>query len=183
MRKNWTERETKYLESYYESRSVEYIAKKLGRSIPSVKHKAQQIGLNSYASDSIRLKTLANCFCVDSRVVHRWMEKYGLKMKTESHGKRTMYSIYVKDFWEWAEKNRQVIQWSKYQVGSLIPEPDWVSDEVRAYKKVKHRSRITESDIFTIEKLLKNGKNYRQIAEEIGRTYNSVKHIAYNYNI
>ena len=94
-RKKWTEQEISYIDKFYEKRGVPYLAKKLKRTEASVKHKAQSLGHNAYAPEDLYTRTLAKCFHCDSRVIIRWMDKYGLKYYSVQRGKASCKLIEV----------------------------------------------------------------------------------------
>lgn len=71
MRREWTEWEMQYLEKKYLKQPISVTAKRLGRSVESVKQKASRMGLNRYM-DILSAKPLARCFGVDISVVIRW---------------------------------------------------------------------------------------------------------------
>lgn len=184
MRREWTNEEVRYLERCYERTSADAIAKKLNRTVASVKHKAQKLGLNTYVSDFIRGKALAQCFNSDILVVHRWREKYNLPMKSEKHGQLVFYKISNDDFWKWAETHKEVVPWHKYDRYSIPPEPKWVEQAIRdSMSKKRYRQKVTTTDIMNIRSLLRQGYSYKEIAVQIGRSYDSVKHIVYAHKL
>ena len=89
MGRKWTEKEVEYLEKFYEKRGVDYIAKKLDRTLYSVKRKAQKLGHNAYVCEDLYVRMIARCFNCDSRVVKRWIDHYELPCRTEKRGQAT----------------------------------------------------------------------------------------------
>lgn len=177
MRREWTENEINYMEKRYVSQPVEQTAKALNRSVYSVKRKASRLRLIHYANENLSAKTISRCFNSDVSVVIRWINKFELPAKSMSVGGQTKYSIDAEQFWKWAEKNKEIINWSKYEDKSLLPEPDWVKESKRNYANPKHRTRITEQDRTQVKMLLKKGYTYPMIAKEMGRTYDAISHI------
>lgn len=175
MRREWTELEEKYLKRYYLYHPSEVIAKKLDRSIYSVRRKAAKMGLNHYV-DQLNAKTLAQCFNCDISVILRWIEKHRLPARKVVCKNQTRYSVSPRDFWQWAENHKKLINWARYEQKSILPEPEWVKEEVRNYKTPMSRQKYTEEEKEKIRFLLKKGMNYRQISKEIGRSYYSVVH-------
>ena len=179
MRKQWTTEEIDYLEKKYEKTSAEFIAKKLGRTVNSVKRKAQNLGLNTYVTEVLRAKTLAKCFNSDVSVVIRWIEKLGLPARVEKHGRLTMYGIDYNKFWNWAKLHQGEIPWYKYERHSVNPEPDWLENAiVRSIDRSKYRTPITERELSVMRALVRSGKSYEEVAKCCGRTYYSVNHLA-----
>jgi DNA-binding CsgD family transcriptional regulator len=172
----WTEEEVEYLEKYFEKYSSNTMAFKLKRSINSVRRKAQSIGLNAYVCEDLHVKTLANCFSCDSRVVNRWLE-HGLPYKSITKGKKTFKLISIKKFWKWAETNQEMIPWQKYERLSILPEPKWLNETIKNCENKNNRKPITPYEIHQVIRMKKLGKSNEEIAKELGRTVESVKHI------
>lgn len=176
MRKEWTEYEVQYMERRYLLQPVEKTAKSLNRSVSSVKHKAAKMGLNHY-TDSFNGRTIARCFNVEFSVVKRWIEKFDLPCKKVVCSNQTRFLIDVETFWKWAENNKDIINWSKYNKESMLPEPNWLKEEIENYKNPKSRSRFTQQEIITIKGMLHKGLRYKEIAEHMGRSYYSINHL------
>lgn len=176
MRREWTEWEVRYLEKKYVGQPVERTAKKLNRTINSVKRKAANMNLNHY-TDSLSAKVVARCFGVDISVVIRWINKFHMPCKKVVCGNQTRYLIESEKFWKWAENNKGIINWSKYEIQSLLPEPDWLRETIRNYSTPNTREKYTDDDIVKIRVLLSKGLSYSEIARETGRTYYGINHL------
>ena len=179
MRREWTEQEERYMEMHYIYQPIEKTAKALNRTIESVKRKAARMKLNHYTS-FYNAKTLAKCFNSDVTVVLRWIQKFNLPARKVVCETQTRYLINPEKFWKWAEERKEIINWSKYEIGSVLPEPDWVKNEKRNYNQYRSRERFTEKEISTIKGLLRRNLSYREIAEIVGRSYYSINHICRN---
>ena len=59
----------------------------------------------------------------------------------------------------------------------MTGEPEWVLTEKNNYKPGKSRSRWTQQEILMVRSLLRKGKSYKEIASEMGRTYDSISHL------
>ena len=176
MRREWTDWEVKYLEKKYVGQSVERTAERLNRSIASVKRKAARMNLNHY-TDYLSAKVVARCFGSDVSVVIRWIDKFGMPCEKRSFGSQTRYFIDTDKFWKWAENNKNIINWSKYEIQSLLPEPDWLRETIRNYSTPNTREKYTDDDIVKIRVLLSKGLSYSEIARETGRTYYGINHL------
>lgn len=177
MVRNWTKQETEYLEKFYEKRGVSYIAKKLNRTVHSVKNKARTLGLNAYICEDLYVRTIARCFNSHPRVINRWIEKYGLPYKTVQRGAFTCKLISADKFWKWAMNHKELIPWERYEKSTILPEPEWVKEAIKAYAVKNHRKRVTplEEQYVVLQK--RQGKSFEQIAKELDRTVDSVKHM------
>ena len=177
--KPWTEKEVAYLEKMYYKHGTDYIAKKLHRTITSVRKKAANLGYNAYVNDMLYISTIAKCFSCDVSVIHKWIDKHGLPSKNIQRGEITCRLVKVEDFWIWAKTHQDLVPWFKYEPQSLLPEPSWINDVVKEdYKKRnKHRKRISVNEVNMIASLRKQGYTYKQIASQMGRTKESIRHI------
>ena len=173
----WTQEEISYLEKWYEKRGTDYIAKKFNRTEYSVRRKAQSLGLNAYVCYELYVKTIANCFNCDSRVINRWIDKYNLSCRIVQRGQATCKLIDVKKFWKWTENNKDIIPWQKYELHSILPEPDWLKETIRNNKIKNNRKPITSIEKTRVVNMRNKGKTFKEIAVELNRTVDSVKHI------
>lgn len=180
-RRNWTEQEEAYIDKFYEKRGVSYLANKLNRTEISVKRKAQSLGHNAYVCEDLYIKTIARCFHCDSRVITRWIDKFGLPCRIVQRGQATCRLIDPKTFWKWAFEHQDLIPWAKYERLSILPEPEWVKEAIKGYEKKNDRKRISSHEISTVVYYHKNGYTYKEIASILHRTEDSVKHIWRKY--
>lgn len=143
MRREWTEKEESYMYAKYLNQPVEKTAKFLGRSEVSVKRKAAKLGLNHYL-DNLGAKAIAKCFGCDVSVVLRWIEKFNLPAKKIICHNQIRYDIDSEKFWKWAKEHKEIINWSRYELDSLAPEPGWVKEVKAAYNEKNSRKRFSE---------------------------------------
>ena len=176
-----TKQEEEYIHKFYEKRGVSYLAKKLNRTEASVKRKAQSLGHNAYICEDLYIRTVAKCFNCDSRVITRWIEKFGLACRVVQRGKMTCRLIDPKVFWKWASEHKDLIPWSKYERLSILPEPEWVKESIKEYEKKNNRKHITDIEILYVVNYKKKGYSYKYIASELQRTEDSIKHIWRKY--
>lgn len=174
-RRKWTEREEKYLESKYLYQSVEITAKRLKRSKSSVKKKAAKLCLNK-SCDIFSAKQLAKVFNSDVSVVLRWIKKFDMPHDSIDINGTIRYDIDLKKFWKWAGDHKDIINWSKYECGTLALEPEWVRKEKMYYEYSNTRKKWTDEDLRRAKVLLRLDKTQKEIARELGRTQNGVAH-------
>ena len=67
-------------------------------------------------------KLLSTLLRTEIRSVKRWIIKIWITIKERNHGTHYTYYIDAEDFWKWAEKHKDTINWSKYELKSLVPE-------------------------------------------------------------
>lgn len=143
--KRWTEEEIEYLENWIGRSSLGNIAKRLGRTFKSVEFKATELGIGDSLGQTGMLtkNELARFLKVCPKTVSRWIEKYGLKAKKlRPRRKRYYIMIDVEDFWEWAEQNKEKIDFGRIERYSLLPEPEWFElERKRDLKNIPRRKR------------------------------------------
>lgn len=176
MRRAWTEQEEQYMLKKYVRQPIKRTAQKLNRTETSVKRKAAQLGINKHM-DLFGIRTFAKCFGVDNSVVLRWVQKFKMPVTNYRFDNRNHYDIDLDEFWQWAKEHKELINWSKYECGSLALEPDWIRSEKQMYATPMTREKWTKSDLQKLRSLLRLKKTYAEIATEMGRTYNSIIHI------
>lgn len=177
MRKRWTKEEEEYLEKKYASQPIETTARRLHRTVNSCAMKASKMGLTHY-QEYLTASELAKCFNSDPKVVVRWINKFDMPArKIKAYKNVNHYEIDPIKFWEWAENNKEIINWSKYEIGSLLPEPEWVMKAKIEFKTPKHRTRFTDLEKNQIKAMMTRGISYKDIAIELGRTHDSIMHV------
>ena len=177
----WSEDEILFLNRYYETRGAAYVAKKLHRSLNSVKRKAQREYLNTYINEFLSMKQIANAFQCDCTVVHSWIDKFELPMKQLKFKSYTQYRITPEQFWQWAKFYKSMIPWRNYKRYSILPEPKWLSYEIQQDFDNRHREKISIYDVNYVIRKRQNGMTFASIAKNLNRTENSVKHIWRKY--
>lgn len=181
-RRSWTKQEEAYMERMYEKQSAAETARKLKRTVVSVRKKARALGLNAYASEYCNASAIAECFQVDVEVIRRWIEKLHLPaqkilLNTKRDERQVRYLIDAHAFWKWAEEHRDKINWSRYIPLSLPPEPQWVEKERENCNKPRHHQPVTPAERMEIRMMIRTGKTYEEIAKKLGRTRDGISHI------
>lgn len=176
--RTWKAGEVAYLARVYLRQPVEKTASDLKRTKTAVHLKAHKLGL-SY--EFLTAQVIADCFHIDSDAVKRWVDKLNLKSIKTPYKSGYRYYIKIEDFWEWAYENRGKINWSKYELKSLLPEPEWVKKEKQNCLVKKSHDKITGIEIMKIKNMRKKGITYKNIALELGRTEYSIYYIKRKY--
>lgn len=180
--RNWTKEEIEYLESKWGVISIPGIAKALNRTVSAVKNKAQRLGLSRHihSGEYITLNQLMNALGRTggtSYTVNQWLDK-GLPVKTRRSINMKYKIIYIDDFWEWAEKNRMLIDFSKVEENILGKEPDWVKQQRKAdYAAAKYKKTPwTKYEDDLLKSLLKSYQyTYRELSIRLKRTEGAIK--------
>lgn len=151
--KNWSAEDLEYLNERWGEVSIPRMAQQLGRTETAVMTKARKLGLGTFleSGDYISLNQLLHA--VTGGQFHQyqtksWVENRGLPVHNKRRLSGYVRVVYLDEFWEWAEKNRSFIDFSKLEPLSLGEEPAWV-DEQR--KKDHAAYAIQRKDAWTSE--------------------------------
>lgn len=176
MRRRWAIEEEEFLKEHAGLKSIESLAARLGRTVTSVevKMKRLKIGNTKEQSGFLTRGRLAELLGVDRTMVKYWCEKYGLPYKKRKTKKsRTFFFIDPMEFWDWANLNREKIDFSRLEKNSIPPEPEWI-DGLRCEKKqITYHTWTKEEESYLKEQVIQKKQIYL-IAKELNRSYCSV---------
>lgn len=133
----WTAEDEAQLAELWGYFSIDTIAKRLDRTVNAVKVRVNRLGLPPFllSGDYVTLNLLMNCMTgtnVKSYQLKSWVENRGLPVHTQRRSKGySVRVVYLEEFWEWAEKNRSFIDFSKLEPLALGKEPEWVPEQRR----------------------------------------------------
>ena len=183
-REKWTQEDDDYLQDKWGTVSIPGIAKHLGRTEAAIMNRVQELGLSpwlesgSYISFNQLYKAL---FGSNSHSYQRksWIEGRGFPIHYKKRGKCSYKVVYLEEFWEWAEKNRSFLDFSKMEPLALGEEPPWVAEQ---RKKDFHAFRLQRKDPWTPEEdeklktLLKQHKyGYKELSEMLHRSAGAIQ--------
>lgn len=183
--RRWTQEDIEFLEDKWGVMSIEGIAKKLDRTYDSIKNKSQRLGLGDPLThlDGITISQLSLMLNVHYGILRNWIDKYDMPVRRKRFAKKNqvMYVNYY-DFWKWAEKNKQMLDFARLDRFSLGPEPNWVdekrrADEIRLLHRPKpHNTPWSNEDDGKLKWLLeRNRYTYPEISDELKRSEGAIK--------
>ncbi|MBT2722293.1 hypothetical protein [Bacillus sp. ISL-46] len=183
--KTWTTDEVNCLEEIWGTVSIKGIANKLGRTVTAVKLKASRMGLIDprFAFEGITVNQLALAINVSYGILKNWIKIYEFPAKKKVFCKKNKVLIVsYADFWKWAEKNKQMIDFSRVEKNMLGPEPKWVEEKRNADFIKARKIRKSHNHAWTIEEdnILKGMLSaykytYPEIAQRVNRSEGAVK--------
>lgn len=143
--KSWSFEEEEYLKEAWGKTSLASICKHLDRSEHSVLIKKHRLGLGAARDCNCKYITLNSLLTAlygrnDTRGHYyeayvRFPKLLKIYMIPQPRVKRRC--IKLSEFWEMAEKNRHLFDFSKLERFALGPEPDWVEEQRRIDGKTK----------------------------------------------
>jgi hypothetical protein len=183
--RSWTNEDIQYLQDSWGTVSIKGIAKTLDRSVNAVKLKAQRIGLIDprFSFEGITVNQLAAALNITYSLLKHWIELYDFpaKKKVFCQSSRVLVVQYS-DFWKWAEKNKQMIDFSKVEKNILGPEQFWVTEKrdadfikKRKIKKSNNHPWTADEDNILKGMLKAFRYTYPEISQRINRSEGAIK--------
>ncbi|MEK4031199.1 helix-turn-helix domain-containing protein [Pseudobacillus sp. FSL P4-0506] len=182
MSRGWTAEDVTELKEHIGTYTLATIAKNMDRSVTALEVKMKRLGISSTKLQTGFITTgeLARILHVNRRTVKCWIKNHQLShIKKVTRSIRTFYFIDPVAFWEWAEQNKDKVQFSNIAPHALPPEPEWVGKErmkEHTYKLTKKRSYqiwTTKEDEQLLE-MRKKGMIYKDIGQILNRSSVSV---------
>ena len=134
--KAWSKEEEDYLAEKWGTVSVRTIAKKLGRSENAVIVRKNRMGLGAFLESGEyitwnQLHIALGMGKSDSYKMISWVKNRGFPIHTKRVNNNSFRVVYLEEWWEWAEKNRDLLDFSKFEENTLGEEPQWVKEKRR----------------------------------------------------
>ena len=148
----WTKEEETLLSDLWGTESLETIAKKLNRTISSIKNKAFLLGLgpvieNNY--NGLTIKDISDLLGVNINTVSVGWIALGLKYKVQKISKSKSYRyVEIKDLYKFLEANQNIWDSRNLEKNILGAEPEWL-------KEKRIRDKLLSSGEFNIGNLTK----------------------------
>ncbi|MBS4174240.1 hypothetical protein [Bacillus sp. FJAT-49736] len=176
-RRSWTEEEIRFLKENVGRMKIETISGKLDRSEGSILSKMKRMGIGYTKNQTGHLSThqLAQLLSVDRNTILGWMKRHGLKYtKKVTRSTKSFYFIDPIDFWDWADRNRGKVDFSKIEYNAIAPEPEWVKQE-RNSKKEEHYKVWSVKEERELEMMVLSGYSLNEVAQRLSRSKISVQ--------
>ena len=182
--RTWKPEEEDYLMEKWGQISVPAIAKKLNRTTNAVKVKAQRLGLGAVlmAGEYVTLNQLLLAVNGGSSSygykMKSWVENRGLPVHTKKVNRCSFRVVYIEELWEWAERYRSFIDFSKMEPLALGEEPGWVAEQRKkdfeAYA-IQRKDPWGEDEDSRLKMLLsKHRYSWAEISEMMHRSHGAI---------
>lgn len=182
--RNWTPEEKTYLSDNWGTLSMSTLMAKLNRSRNAILVMARRLSLGpfleggEYVTFNQLLKTLGYGGG-SGYLMKSWVKDRGFPLKYKRVDQNRFKVVYIDDFWEWAERNQDLLDFSKFEENALGKEPDWV--KVKRKNDFQHRLKIktdpwTPAEDEKLKRLLKQQKyTYLELSKILGRTSGAIQ--------
>lgn len=185
MKRNWTAEEEEYLRENWGRVTVPGIAKALGRSVDAVKARVTRLGLGPYLEngDYVTFNQLLIAVCGTNAgggyKLKSWVENRDFPVHNKRRDKTVIRVVYLDEFWEWAEKNRSFLDFSKMEPLALGAEPDWVAEQRRkdfeAYALQRKDAWTSEEDSRLVMLVKQHKYTYAEISDMMHRSCGAIQ--------
>lgn len=181
--RSWSAEEIAYLEEKWGVTSIPAIAKKLNRSINSIKCKAQKLGLGRFYHQGEYVTLHQLIIAIGQKQNYSYLnerlERDGFPIKYKTMINDKVKVVYIEDFWKWTKDNQTKIDFSKFEENSLGPEESWVKDK-RKLDKAKNREYKTtpwtiQEDRRLEQELNKYKYSYIELSKMFNRTEGAIQ--------
>lgn len=184
MGKPWTQEEETYLAESWGHVTVAGIAAHLGRTENAVIVRVNRLGLPPYfeSGDYVTLNALFNALYgrnVNTYHLKSWVNDRGLPIHNKKRRKCSARVVYLDEFWEWAEKNRSFLDFSKMEPLALGKEPAWVEEQRHKDFKsnaIQRKDPWTPDEDSRLKALLKLHRyGYAELSEILNRSEGAIQ--------
>jgi hypothetical protein len=164
-------------------RKLAWIARQLNRPVDGIRVQMIKMGLGDFNQEAgtYTASGLGRIIGVSATTVARWIEQKGLrgKKRTRFSGvsqTNIWYHITIEDFWKWAFKHQDLVDFTKIEIDSLPPEPEWVEPvrRVQFTKGPKQKLYTTDEDS-RLWSCYMMGMKQKDIATTLGRSLSSIE--------
>lgn len=176
--KIWTPEEDEFLLESFGFTSMKYMKGRLKRSEDSIKQHYRELtgSLDMHlAGGFLSPRQIGPILGVEHSTVINWIHDHGLKSKqfhksdSNNQEKRYRHFIDPQDLWSWIAQNKNRINFSQIVRGEILPEPDWLEEEIKKAEYKKPPKNWTTAEDEAAWFWWKGGVNYREIAKRLHR--------------
>lgn len=180
----WTQEEEKYLAENWGMYSVSTIAKRLGRTENAVIVRKCRLGLGAFldSGDYVTWNQLQRAIGYNNSSTYKmtsWVANRNFPVHTKHVNNNSFRIVYLDEWWDWAEKNRDLLDFSKFEENALGLEPDWVKDKRRHdYEKSRKYKKTpwTKVEDEKLRRLLSKGNyTYDELSKILHRTNGAIQ--------
>lgn len=183
--RTWTAEDLDYLRESWGTVSIGVMCRRLKRTKDAIINKSRRLGLGAYldSGDYITLNQLliaaTGTNAAYSYKTISWVKNRGLPVHTKTVNSKKVRVVYLDEFWEWAEKNRSFLDFSKMEPLALGEEPAWVAEQRRKdYKAfaLQRKDPWTPDEESRLVMLLKQHRyGYAELSEMLHRSAGAIQ--------
>ena len=183
--RKWTREEERQLSEEWGAYSVDIIAKHLDRNRNAIVVRANRLGLGAHLNSSTMISFNSLIKALGYPGGYQWQFKKfteaGLKIHMQHVRDCSFRMVDIDEFWEFAERNKHMIDFSRFEENSLGIEPLWVKvkrceDFKRRCVVKPHNAKWTDVEDRELVRLLRMYRyTYPEIADKLRRSEGAVQ--------
>ncbi|MBQ7391369.1 MAG: hypothetical protein IJV73_01665 [Clostridia bacterium] len=183
--KKWTREEEEQLAEEWGMYSADAIAKRLGRTRNAVVVRVARLGLGAHLENSAMISFNVLIKELGFLGGYEWqlqkLTEAGLKIHMQRVKDCAFRMVDIDEFWEFAENNKHLIDFSRLEENALGAEPDWVkakrTEDFKRKCVVKpHNAKWTEAEDKELLRLLRTYRyTYPEIADRLRRSEGAIQ--------
>jgi len=183
--KKWTREEEEQLAEEWGMYSADAIAKRLGRTRNAVVVRVARLGLGAHLENSAMISFNVLIKELGFLGGYEWqlqkLTEAGLKIHMQRVKDCSFRMVDIDEFWEFAENNKHLIDFSRLEENALGAEPDWVkakrTEDFKRKCVVKpHNAKWTEAEDKELLRLLRTYRyTYPEIADRLRRSEGAIQ--------
>ena len=185
-KRKWTEQEEEQFLKLSEKYSQTKIARKLNRSVASVKGKRIRMNIDCFSeqTDKLNITQISEITGIQKGSISKTWRKYGLKLKKEgcfsviSENELIDFMKSHPELWKASDCDYYFF----YRFDWFIERLEKEKSGIYELSHYRNRKSWTELDISRFNMLKSRGLTHNQIATELGRTKNAVDHMNMRLN-
>ena len=185
-KRKWTEQEEEEFLKLSEKYSQTKIARKLNRSVASVKGKRIRMNIDCFSeqTDKLNITQISEITGIQKGSISKTWRKYGLKLKKEgcfsviSENELIDFMKSHPELWKASDCDYYFF----YRFDWFIERLEKEKSGIYELSHYRNRKSWTELDISRFNMLKSRGLTHNQIAAELGRTKNVVDHMSMRLN-
>ncbi len=186
IKRKWTEQEEEEFLKLSEKYSQTKIARKLNRSVASVKGKRIRMNIDCFSeqTDKLNITQISEITGIQKGSISKTWRKYGLKLKKEgcfsviSENELIDFMKSHPELWKASDCDYYFF----YRFDWFIERLEKEKSGIYELSHYRNRKSWTELDISRFNMLKSRGLTHNQIATELGRTKNAVDHMNMRLN-
>ena len=177
--RTWTKEEINYLSDKYGQTPIKQIAKNLNRTPSAIRNKVTKLGLGSFLENGDyitfnQLKIVLGYNGSGGYMNKSWIKDRGLPVRGKKVENNYFTVIKIDDFWEWAEKNKSFLDFSKFEPLALGAEPSWVKAkrryDISKNVKLKKTKWTQKEDEYLVFLLNQYTYGYKELSNLLSRS-------------
>lgn len=135
------------------------------KTFENITLKARKLGLETI-KEAYNIITLTDIGNALNNTNLKTLRKWGIPCDKISKNSKYYY-VNIKEFWKWAYINRGRINFKRYEVGSLLPEPKWLLPYIKE-QDINEHHMWTEQEEAALKIYKSHGKTNAYVSDKLG---------------